>query len=65
VDPVAQAIANAPPDVEPVTGEDRGRLREAQARFYRHGAQGIEIEEVLANFGLKPEDFPNLRAGSP
>jgi hypothetical protein len=44
-------------DDEPVTDEDRRRLREGQAQFARHG-KGVPMEEVLAEFGLKPEDFP-------
>ena len=44
-------------DDEPVTEEDRRRFREGQVRFAQRG-QGVPMEEVLAEFGLKPEDFP-------
>jgi hypothetical protein len=44
-------------DDEPVTDEDRQRFREGRDWFAQHG-KGIPIEEVLAEFGLKPEDFP-------
>jgi hypothetical protein len=44
-------------DDEPVTDEDRRRFHEGQAQFTRRG-KGIPMEEVLAEFGLKPEDFP-------
>jgi hypothetical protein len=42
---------------EPVTDEDRRRFREGKARFAQRG-HGIPMEEVLAEFGIKPEDFP-------
>ena len=54
-------IANAPVDDEPVTGEDRSRLREGQAWFAQLGGKGIPMEEVLVEFGLKLEDFPVSR----
>ena len=43
---------------EPVTDDDRRRFREGKAWFAQHGGHGIPMEEVLAEFGLKPEDFP-------
>jgi len=58
LDPVARAVATAPPDDEPVTGEDRGRFHAGQAWFGRRGGKGIPMEEVLAESGLRPEDFP-------
>ena len=58
VDPVALAVANAPADNEPVTDEDRRRLHSGQAWFAQRGGHGSQMEEVLADFGLKPEDFP-------
>jgi hypothetical protein len=58
VDPVALAVANAPADNEPVTDEDRRRLHSGQAWFVQRGGHGSQMEEVLADFGLKPEDFP-------
>ena len=42
---------------EPVTDEDRRRFREGQA-YFATGGKGIPMEDVLAQFGLKPEDFP-------
>lgn len=56
VDPVARALAAAPPDDEPVTEQDHRRFHDGQARFAQRG--GIPMEEVLAEFGVKPEDFP-------
>jgi hypothetical protein len=58
LDPVSHAIANAPADNEPVTGEDLRRLREGQAWFAQRGGKGIPMEDVLAECGLTPEDFP-------
>jgi hypothetical protein len=45
-------------DDEPVTEEDRRRFHEGQAWFAQRGGKGIPMEDVLADFGLKPEDFP-------
>jgi len=45
-------------DDEPVTEEDRRRFHEGQAWFEQRGGKGIPMEDVLAEFGLKPEDFP-------
>ena len=59
VDPVARAVANAPADNEPVTEEDRRRQHAGQAWFTQRDGHGIQMEEVLADFGLKSEDFPN------
>jgi len=43
-------------DDEPVSEEDRRRFHEGQA-FFASG-KGIPMDDVLAEFGLKPEDFP-------
>ena len=58
VDPVAGTLANAPADDEPVTEEDRRRLDAGQAWFDQGSGRGILMEEVLADIGLKREDFP-------
>ena len=57
LDPVARAAATAPPDNEPVTEQDRQRFRDGQAWFGQRG-KGIPMEDVLAELGLKSEDFP-------
>jgi hypothetical protein len=44
-------------DDEAVTQEDRRRLHDGQAWFTRRGGNGIPMEEVLAEFGLKPGDI--------
>ncbi|MBK5294586.1 MAG: hypothetical protein JJE04_23260 [Acidobacteriia bacterium] len=43
---------------EPVTDEDRRRFQDGQAWFAKRGGKGIPMEDVLTDFGLKPEDFP-------
>jgi hypothetical protein len=43
---------------EAVTEEDRRRFHEGQAWFAQRGGKGIPMEDVLTEFGLKPEDFP-------
>jgi hypothetical protein len=58
LDPIARAVAAAPPDDEPVTEQDRRRLYTGQSWFAQRGGKGIPMEEVLAEFGLKPADFP-------
>ena len=58
MDPVAHAASLAPPDDEPVTAEDRRRFEQGQAWLAR-GGQGTPMEDMLAEFGLKPEDFPH------
>ena len=45
-------------DDDPITDEDRRRFQEGQAWFAQRGGKGIPMEDVLADFGFKPEDFP-------
>lgn len=58
LDPVSRAAAAAPVDDEPVTEEDRRRIREGRGWFAERGGQGIPMEDVLAEFGLTPKNFP-------
>jgi len=58
LDPVTRALAKAPPDDEPVTEQDKRRFHGGQAWFAERGGKGISMENVLAEFGLKSEDFP-------
>jgi len=55
LDPMARALSTAPDD-EPMTREDCRRFEEGQVRFAQ--GEGTPMEEVLAEFGVKPEDFP-------
>jgi hypothetical protein len=57
LDPVSRAIANARVDDEPESESERQAVAESKAWFERSGGQGISHEEVLADFGLTPEDF--------
>jgi hypothetical protein len=54
LDPAARAVVID----EPVTDEDRRRLRDGQAWFAQRCGQGVSMEDVLADFGSKIEDFP-------
>jgi len=62
LDPVARSLATAPMDDE-LTTEEEARTIEASKEWLRHN-KGIPHEEVLAEFGLKPEDFPLKRDDS-
>ena len=55
--PVARAAASARMDDEPITAQDRDRLQAGKDQLTRHG-HGVTMEDVLAEFGLSPEDFP-------
>ena len=57
LDPVAPTVARAPPDDEPVTEQDRRRFHDGQV-WFAHRGKGIPMEDVLAEFGIKSEDFP-------
>lgn len=57
VDPVARAVAAAPPDDEPVTEGDRRRFHEGQAWFTRRGGKGVPMPDYPAGTGSTPEDF--------
>jgi hypothetical protein len=59
LDPVTRAFANAPIDDEPETEEERQAVARSKAWFRQHGGQGISHEEVLADFGLTPDDLKN------
>lgn len=57
LDPVSRAIAQAPVDDEPETEQERRAVAESKAWFEGNGRAGISPEEVLADFGLTPDDF--------
>lgn len=58
LDPVSIALANAPFDDEPVSDEEARDIAAARASLAR--GEGIPHEEVLAEFGLSPEDFERM-----
>jgi hypothetical protein len=49
-----------PPDAAILESEAR-RLAEGEAWFPARCGKGIPMEDVLAEFGLKPSDFPLKR----
>ena len=51
VDPVARALASAPPDDEPYTDEDRAAVAEAEE--WLEGNKPIPLADVLTDLGLK------------
>lgn len=57
-DPVARSLTNAPVDDEPLTQEEAGEIAAARSSLDR--GNGIPHEEVLAEFGLSPEDFARM-----
>jgi len=59
LDPVSRAIANAPVGDEPESEQERRAVAESKAWFEREGGHGIPHEEVLAAFGLTPNDSVN------
>ncbi len=58
IDPVAEAVRNAPFDDEPFTEEDRRAVAEAE-EWLKHN-KPIPMEEVLADFGLTTADFEKM-----
>lgn len=58
LDPVSHAIANAPADDEPVTGEDLRRLREGQAPGLRNAAaRAFPWKTFWPSAGSRPKIF--------
>ena len=57
-DPLSRSLANPPLDDEPVTEEEARQIAAARASLDR--GEGIPHEEVLAEFGLTPEDFERM-----
>jgi hypothetical protein len=59
LDPVARAVATAPPDDETVTVKDLRRVLDGRVSFAQVNGTAAPLSDVLAEFGLKPEDFPH------
>jgi hypothetical protein len=55
LDPVS--LANAPLDDEPLSEEESQALSRSEAWFQERGGKGIPMEDVMADFGLTPEDL--------
>ena len=58
LDPLARTLASAPYDDEPVSAEEAREVEAAKASLAR--GEGIPHEDVLAEFGLSPEDFERM-----
>jgi len=61
LDPVSRAIANAPIDDEPETDEEKQAVAKSKTWFARNAGQGASHEDVLAEFGVTPEDLRNRK----
>ncbi len=58
LDPVARTLANAPFDDEPVSEEEARDVAASRAALAR--GETIPHDEILAEFGLTPEDFDRM-----
>jgi hypothetical protein len=58
LDPVSVALANAPYEDEPISEEETRAVAVSKAWLKDHDP--IPNEEVLAEFGLSPEDFERM-----
>jgi len=57
LDAVSRAIANAQLDDEPETEQERHAVAESKAWFERNDGQGIPHEDLLTDFGIRPNDY--------
>jgi hypothetical protein len=57
LDPVDRAIANAPFEDEEIGEEETRAVAASKAWLAEHPGEGISHEELLAEFGLAPEDL--------
>lgn len=57
LDPVDRAIANAPPEDEPISEEEERAVAASKAWLAAHPGGGIPHEEILREFGLTPDDL--------
>jgi hypothetical protein len=57
LDPVDRAIANAPFEDEAISEEENRAVAASKAWLAEHPGEGIPHEELLAEFGIKPEDL--------
>ena len=59
IDPVAHTVANAPTDDEALTSEEGKALDQAR-KWLRHN-RAIPNEDVLAEFGITPEEIEHFK----
>ena len=57
-DPVASRLANAPPEDEPISEDERHDVEASKDWLASHAP--IPNNEVLAELGLTPEDFERM-----
>ena len=57
LDPVDRAIANAPFEDEEIGDEENRAVAASKAWLAEHPGEGIPHEELLAEFGISPEDL--------
>jgi hypothetical protein len=57
LDPVDRAIANAPFEDEEISDEENRAVAASKAWLAEHPGEGISHEELLAEFGISPEDL--------
>ena len=57
LDPVDRAIANAPFEDEPISDKEARAVVASKAWLVEHPGGGIAYEEILAEFGVNPEDL--------
>ena len=57
LDPVDRAIANAPFEDEEISDEETRAVAASKAWLAEHPGEGIPHEELLAEFGISPEDL--------
>lgn len=57
LDPVSVSLANAPFDDEPVSEEEARDVAASKAWLAEHPGEGIPHEELLTEFGIRPEDL--------
>jgi hypothetical protein len=57
LDPVDRALANAPFEDEEISDEETRAVAASKAWLAEHPGEGIPHEELLAEFGINPEDL--------
>lgn len=57
LDPVDRAIANAPLEDEEISEEENRAVAASKAWLAEHPGEGIPHEELMAEFGINPEDL--------
>jgi hypothetical protein len=57
LDPVDRAIANAPFEDEEIGEEENRAVASSKAWLAEHPGEGIPHGELLAEFGINPEDL--------